>query len=78
MHLESMEEDGVSCIAVDNSIVEKCFSNNQRSSTNHCHDFQKFDAPQRFSGKVLKFLNPSVYLYCFIAVPFLNKISKHL
>lgn len=54
LYLKSVKEDGISNITNGNRISGDCFNNNQLSPTNHCHDFQKFETPQRVNGKFSK------------------------
>lgn len=54
IYLKSMKENGMLSVDSDNNIREDCFNNNQLSSTNHCHSFQKLASSQHFSGELLK------------------------
>ncbi|CAG9537509.1 unnamed protein product [Cercopithifilaria johnstoni] len=73
LHLKSVKEDGVPNIGGNNNIAGDCINNNQLSSTNHCHDFQKSDASQRFSGSASA-LSPSLMLE---ALRFTNQLFEH-
>ncbi|KAL4002347.1 Protein phosphatase 2C family protein [Acanthocheilonema viteae] len=73
MYLKSVKEENMSNVGDDNNIDGDCFNNNQLSSTNHCHDFQKFDASQRFSGSASA-LSPSLMLE---ALRYTNQLFEH-